>query len=274
MSKNTPPTGIAPLFTWRSAVCQSDLTATQRHVALTLSLYMNERGGSAFPGAKRLADDTSLHVSTIRRSLKELADLGWLELRQQGGVKGERKRANEYVATRPDPTLDDVAPPAQDDGSQTTTGSTGRTTPRPPRTRPLAQDDPSTSYEVTSKSPSGASADADAVDDAFEKLWKVYPPTNGVKREKADARKAFGKMSWDDRRAAYRGAIHKAAHFEATGEQPPYLVRFLKRRDFEDFQQPVNVDRNGNASQPVEACPDCNQLLSSHDDDMCERTAA
>ena len=40
---------LSPLFTWRSALADSDLEPPTRHVGLAISLYMNERGGSAFP---------------------------------------------------------------------------------------------------------------------------------------------------------------------------------------------------------------------------------
>jgi hypothetical protein len=89
---------LAPLFTWRSAICDSELTATARHVALTLSLYMNERGGSAFPGAERLAHDTGLSERAVRDHLNGLVHAGWLVLLHRGGG---RKNANEYGAAIP-----------------------------------------------------------------------------------------------------------------------------------------------------------------------------
>lgn len=103
---------IAPLFTWRTAICQSDLKPTQRHVAITLSLYMSELGNSAFPGASRLAEDTGLSVRSIRSALGELVELGWLKLITRGGLRGEKRVANHYEARIP-PTplpLHDVHP--------------------------------------------------------------------------------------------------------------------------------------------------------------------
>ena len=58
---------LSALFTWRSAICESGLPPTARHVALTLSLHMNERGGSAFPGATLLATDGA-GINMIARS--------------------------------------------------------------------------------------------------------------------------------------------------------------------------------------------------------------
>lgn len=90
---------LAPLYTWRTALCTSGLEPTTRHVALTLSLYMNERGGSAFPGAERLAHDTGLTDRTVRDHLHKLVKTGWLEILAAGGG---RNRANEYAARFPE----------------------------------------------------------------------------------------------------------------------------------------------------------------------------
>lgn len=98
---------LNPLFSWRGSIVASDLEAPTKHVALTLSLYMNERGGSAFPGVTRMVADTSLSDPTVRKHLRVLVDTGWLTIVEHGGIAGERKRANHYTATTPqadDPT--------------------------------------------------------------------------------------------------------------------------------------------------------------------------
>jgi len=92
---------MKPLFTWRSAISESDLTSTEKHVALALSLYMSERGESAFPGPTRLARDTSLDTSTVKEKLRALEKRGWLCCVERGGIKGEKRRANVYAATSP-----------------------------------------------------------------------------------------------------------------------------------------------------------------------------
>ena len=97
--------GLKPLFSWRSAIADSDLPPTTRHVALALSLYMSERGDSAFPGAGRLTRDTGLSERAIRDHLGRLERAGWLLCIERGGRKGETKRANAYIANVPDPEL-------------------------------------------------------------------------------------------------------------------------------------------------------------------------
>jgi hypothetical protein len=81
-----------------------------KFVGLGLSLYMNERGGSAFPSVATLATDLSLAERTVRLHLNEhLHPQGWLHLVERGGRKGDRKRANTWQASTP-ASLAAVAP--------------------------------------------------------------------------------------------------------------------------------------------------------------------
>jgi hypothetical protein len=91
------------VYTWRAALTDSDLSAITRHVALTLSIYMSEKGDSAFPGARRLAHDTGLSERAVRKQLTALVDAGWLVIVERGGLRGESRRANAYRAAIPNP---------------------------------------------------------------------------------------------------------------------------------------------------------------------------
>lgn len=107
-------TKLLPLLTWRAAICDSSLPPASRHVALALSLWMNERGGSAFPGALRLAHATGMSERSIREHLGTLVRSGWLDLAQRGGG---RTRANAYQARI---NMDDLTPyvkPAESAGN-------------------------------------------------------------------------------------------------------------------------------------------------------------
>jgi DNA-binding transcriptional MocR family regulator len=117
---------LKPLFSWRGAISDSDLPPTTRHVALALSLHMNERGGSAFPAVATLARETGLSESTVREHLHQLRDSGWLSAGERGrpGLyhgtpdhKGEshggRHRTVFYSATiPPDFQGSEINPPA------------------------------------------------------------------------------------------------------------------------------------------------------------------
>lgn len=93
---------LAPIITWRAAVArESGLIPTRRHVALTLALWMNEAGESAFPSQATLAAATGLSERCVRDSLAQLVTTGWLELVHQGGLRGKRRSSNQYRAAIP-----------------------------------------------------------------------------------------------------------------------------------------------------------------------------
>lgn len=94
-----------PFYTWRSAISESDLPAAARHVALALSLYLNERTTTAFPGAVRLSRDTGLSERCVREHLGVLVKVGFLAVKEQGGLKGERRHATVYEIRTPAPAL-------------------------------------------------------------------------------------------------------------------------------------------------------------------------
>lgn len=127
---------LSPLFTWRGAIAskESDLKATQRHVALTLSLHMSEKGDSCFPGIPLLAEETGLGQSTVRDSIRRLDEKGWLIRDVRGG-----RESNRYTATVPTPpdaggVIDD--PP--DDLAGTPPASGGVPASKPGGTPPVA----------------------------------------------------------------------------------------------------------------------------------------
>lgn len=104
-------TRIAPLLTWRGSVCESDLQPTTRHVALTLSLHMSERGDSAFPGPTLLSHETGLSLRCVKEHLGILVEKGWLVVVERGGIKGDTRRANKYRAAIP---MREVTAPVQE----------------------------------------------------------------------------------------------------------------------------------------------------------------
>lgn len=123
---------LAPVITWRSQLVHYSDCPTCKLVGLALSLYMNERGGSAYPSNATLAADCSLGVSTVRQHLNEhLCPQGWLTLKHRGGQKGDRKMANEWQATTPPATGEVGTAPRQD-----VAGPRQQTASTPPATGP------------------------------------------------------------------------------------------------------------------------------------------
>lgn len=88
------------IWSWREGITKSQLPPTTRHVLLTLSIYMNEKGEGCYPSVETLAEDTGLHCASIYRAIKDATKRGWLVKRKLG--KGGRTwAANEYEAAFP-----------------------------------------------------------------------------------------------------------------------------------------------------------------------------
>jgi len=73
---------------WRNSVmCESDLPPNARYVGLWLSFYMDwDTLDNARPGSDRLAAETGLHITTVKRQLKVLRDRGWIVATSKGGT--------------------------------------------------------------------------------------------------------------------------------------------------------------------------------------------
>lgn len=165
-AQDTNPAGekrtIAPLFTWRSAIADSSLTATERHCLLALSLYMNERGGSAYPGSARLAHDTGYHVDTVKRALSAAANTGWLVIVKKGGSPhGGIRHATEYVAHTP----------VDNDWGSTITGGPDAPDRGSCVVRPGVQDLPITSLNTSENSREVFQTDREWAEDASPPPW-------------------------------------------------------------------------------------------------------
>lgn len=178
-----------PLFTWRSAVCDSKLPATCRHVLLTLSLHMNERGGSCFPSTGLLASETGLNRATVIRQLQHARDNGWLVVGQSRG-----RASNTYTAAIPPADQPSrKATVAQDDSrteqqSHTATVADDEPNCRSDEPQPSLCVDPTVAQDDTSSSVSASVISSRGLH-GFDDFWAVYPRRS----DKAAAKKAFDK---------------------------------------------------------------------------------
>lgn len=144
------------LFRWRDALAAHGPDEPAVHlVALRLSTYMDDDGSNAYPGATRLARETRLHVSTVRRHLRTLVAAGWLEQTETGGQRGEARRANAYQAAIPNPSHDATHHTVRPIAPDAPTPSTVRADPSHDATPPL--------HDLSTTSP--PAGDLDAVDE-------------------------------------------------------------------------------------------------------------
>jgi hypothetical protein len=107
-------TGRRPLvLAWRDAVRDSELRATVKLVAHTLSTYM-DAGGAAFPSKLTIADGASLKSErAVDAAVLELEGAGFIDVSRSRG-----RSSNRYQAKLPTPHADagfGGANPASDD---------------------------------------------------------------------------------------------------------------------------------------------------------------
>lgn len=197
-------------ITWRSALCESELPPTTRHVAHVVGCYMGDRGESAHPGPTRIAHDTGYHVSTVKAALAELERTGWLVCVQRGGIKGQRKCANVYEARIPEPQL----PVVQDYPSSSATGTRRPRHPVPTTTRRPDRVDPSSSPRAPVVQDDPISSEISPV---------ISPRRPRPKNEHFDALvDAFGPASTQVRRSMYAKVAHD---LKAAGAEPDEIRR-------------------------------------------------
>ena len=101
---------LSPLFSWRSAVSSpyGPDQATTRHVLLTLSLHMNEKGGSCHPSVQRIVKESGLTKRTVLTHLEKANSAGWIT-KYEAGLSGQRHRRSAYAATIPESFWQGVA---------------------------------------------------------------------------------------------------------------------------------------------------------------------
>jgi hypothetical protein len=94
---------LRPLFTWRSVVASKHgpKSPITRHVLLTLSLHMSERGDSCFPSTGLLTEETGLGLRTVKEHLALGAGAGWIGKRERRMQNGQGWRRVEYFAQIP-----------------------------------------------------------------------------------------------------------------------------------------------------------------------------
>ena len=112
------PHKMRPLFTWRSAIASpvGPKNPTTRHVLLTLSLHMNERGESCYPSTKVLAAESGLSERSVCTHLDQAERDGWI-VKRVLGRSGQGWRRHLYCPVVPPHALKDLQCP-EDEGAE------------------------------------------------------------------------------------------------------------------------------------------------------------
>jgi hypothetical protein len=125
------PTQIT-IKVWTDALRDSDLAATDRHVAEVLASYCNWATGEGIRvSVARLERDTGRSESTVRRSIARLHQLGWFKYADANARGGRsmaaRRRLNLPERVSPaTPFSDETLAPATPFGTETLSPRNGK----------------------------------------------------------------------------------------------------------------------------------------------------
>ena len=99
------PRSPAKLFSWRSAFTSKlgPKDSSTRLVLLTLSLFMDETGGSCYPSQQRISDASGLTKPTVIDHLERAERGGWIIRRERS--PGKIRGGHSYQAAIPDHVL-------------------------------------------------------------------------------------------------------------------------------------------------------------------------
>lgn len=224
---------LSSLFTWRSAIAASPLPPTSKLVAFGLSLYMSERGDSAYPSNATLSADTSLSERAVREHLGLLVEGGWLT-RDDRTARGGRGQTVHYTAVIPAP-----AAPIENPAPERAKGGTSRHERGHLSALKGAGGAPEYAKRATEDSaittPTALAMDTA---DPFDDFWAAYPHHG---RGKAEARKAWARAI---RRAPAETIIAAAARLAADPNLPearfvPHAATWLNNDRWEDGPLPA-----------------------------------
>jgi hypothetical protein len=247
---------LAPLFDWRSAICDSELTSTQRHVALTLSLHMNARGGSAMPAVQTLVRETGLSKRAVQYALKGLHDDGWLEKRPGLGMNG----TNLYLAAIP-AHVQLARPPSTDREREglTPSGAPGG----PPRAAPAP---PAHGAEI---------AHAQAAHDRAQAGWRPWTAVYDALIDDLYAGAAHGQLTREEKRRL--GIVARELH-EAGATADDVHARVAAYRIHPTYRDVALTAMSLRAhwselapkAPPAPPCPECG-IGGGHHAEGCSR---
>lgn len=96
--------------------------------------------------------------------------------------------------------------------------------------------------------PEGSSTDVDL---GFDHFWSAWPLRNGKRLGKAKAVAVWRRLSIDERRAAWRGAVNYAAASNAGLAGAMDAFRWLRDRLWVEWQTPATPDRSSSRGGPA-----------------------
>lgn len=205
-----------------------------------------------WPGNATVAYDSEQSVPSVRRHLAQFEAAGLITRRRRGREGGGRDwnlivvDVERLTQCAHDARIASEAMRASEGGPKRSSRGTkaliqGDESAHPPEPAPYIEQ-PEEPEEQPEPSPNSS----------FAAFWLAYPTRDGKKIGKAAAQEAWDRMREGERAAALVGARHLAAAVAAGGRfgvKDP--ERFLKKRCWEDWQEPAAVASPPPAAMPI-----------------------
>lgn len=256
------------LFCWRNAVANAEgpVNPTTRHVLLTLSLHMDEAGGSCFPSTRTVAERTGLSRRTVEKHLAAAEAEGWIRRRRGAGDRQGWRRI-EYAAALPEKVGKEIRHVAGEGGEPASPRPAEGGEPRDTKVGNVVRTNSSVNSSSIPSDRTRSGPGRGDYPEAFEELWAAYP------RNPNDSKKA----GWRKYQARLRaGVSHQemldgvrryAAQVEALGTEPDFvkhLKTFLGPNEYWKLPYPIRGRGNGSGSQRDPLMMSSRELLEQH----------
>ncbi len=224
----------------------STTIGTHRLVLIGIANHADPDGANAWPAIATLARYARVSERTVQRCLADLVEHDHLSVQvKAGGLKHHRddRRPNLYringvtaVSPRQEPRGDRSSVHEVTDEA-----ARGDTAVSPEPSLEPSKEEPSSTSTRTPQLPL-------VPDTPFEDFWQTYPKRNNKRLGRGTCETLWEKLNPEDRSAALVGAMNYA---DAVGLDLTIACdpeRFLRRRAWEDWQEPAvpDVRRNGN----------------------------
>lgn len=220
-----------------AAVIDCDVgEAAAKMLLVSIANAHNQTTGLCCPSIDRLAAESSMGRSTVKRWLKWLRDHGYIEIEERRDVSG-RQQAHDFRLTlskgssldpSPDDEPQDVVEPKLDQREVTgepDEGSTAEPPLKEPEEKPISPQPPASGGQ------------------SFAWIWEGYPQEHRGNRENAEA--AYRRLSAESA-ARLAGALPLAVRALSRRKgRFPALVSFIRSEAFEDFVDAPDVDPDG-----------------------------
>ena len=203
-----------------SEIWKTRLPTSEKMVLLVIADHASDDGTEAWPSQRLIAEKASLTIRTVQRCINNLQAEGWLHMDKRAGGSincRDDRRPNKYTIHLGKLRGEIVSPrkkrgeiEAMDEAKLTP--ATGR------NPRPMNH-----TKETPMETPS-----------EFEIFWKIYPR----KTAKGAARKAWDKLTEENKKVAIAGAERFAKDPNREDLWTPYPATWLNAEQWEDEPLP------------------------------------